>query len=116
MATEKQKAAARRNLDKARAAQSARAQGKDLPRSSGMSTAKQNRMPDAEFAFPEERKEPLTDAGHVRNAVARFGQVEGVSDEERDKAWGRIRAAARKFDVDLAEHDWRELAHGGKGR
>jgi hypothetical protein len=32
------------------------------------------------FAFPDERKEPLTDARHVRNAIARFNQVEGVSD------------------------------------
>jgi hypothetical protein len=52
----------------------------------------------------------------VRNAVARFNQVEGVSDEERDKAWSRIKSAARKFDVELSEEDWRDLAHGGKRR
>jgi hypothetical protein len=39
----------------------------------------------------------------VRNAVARFDQVEGVSDADRDKAWKRIRAAARKFDVEIRE-------------
>ena len=53
------------------------------------------RLPDREFAFPEQRKEPLEDASHVRNAVARFSQVEGVSDAERDKAWRRIEAAAK---------------------
>jgi hypothetical protein len=68
-----------------------------------------------EFAFPEERKEPLSDAAHVRNAVARFGQVEGVSDDERDEAWSRIKTAAKKYDVELSADDWRELAHGGKG-
>jgi hypothetical protein len=62
-----------------------------------------------EFAFPKQRKEPLEDASHVRNAVARFDQVEGVTDAERDEAWKRIRAAAKKFDVELNEHDWREL-------
>jgi hypothetical protein len=37
-------------------------------------------LPDSVFAFPRQRKEPLTDADHVRNALARFDQVEGVSD------------------------------------
>jgi hypothetical protein len=62
-----------------------------------------------QFAFPKQRKEPLEDARHVRNAVARFDQVEGVTDAERDEAWKRIEAAARKFDVKLEEHSWREL-------
>ena len=115
MATTKQKEAAVRNLEKARAARSAGARGKSVARRSpGMSTAEENKLPETRFAFPAERKEPLTDASHVRNAVARFGQVEGVSDAERDKAWARIRAAAHRYDIDLAEKDWRELAHGGK--
>jgi hypothetical protein len=66
-------------------------------------------LPQREFAFPRQRKEPIEDATHVRNAIARFDQVEGVTDQERDEAWKRIRAAARKFDVDLEEADWREL-------
>jgi hypothetical protein len=114
MATTRQKEAARRNLEKARQAQSARARGEHVPRKTqGLSTAEQNRLDDEEFAFPKERKEPLTDAKHVRNAVARFDQVEGVSDAERDQAWKRIQKAARRFDVELSESDWRELfAHG----
>lgn len=66
-------------------------------------------IPDKEYAFPKQRKEPLEDASHVRNAVARFDQVEGVTDAERDEAWKRIRAAAKKFKVELNEADWREL-------
>jgi hypothetical protein len=96
MATEKQKEAARHNLEKARSAQSARAKakgGKDPKESSGIGSAQREKLDDDEFAFPDERKEPLIDAGHVRNAVARFNQVEGVSDDERDKAWERIRSA-----------------------
>lgn len=62
-----------------------------------------------QYAFPKQRKEPLEDASHVRNAVARFDQVEGVTDDERDEAWTRIKAAARKFDVKLEERSWREL-------
>ena len=115
MATEKQKNAARQNVEKARQAQSDRAHGKDVPHSSeGMSTAEKDRLADQEFAFPRERKEPLTDARHVRNAIARFDQVEGVSDAERDQAWQRILAAAKRYDVEVSESSWRDLAHGGK--
>jgi hypothetical protein len=69
-----------------------------------------------QFAFPKQRKEPLEDASHVRSAIARFNQVEGVTDHERDEAWARIRAAAKKFDVELNESDWREIGSGGKGK
>ena len=117
MATTKQKQAARRNIGKARQAQSDRAKGKKVPRrTSGLSTAQQNDLPDSKFAFPDQRKEPLTDAKHVRNAVARFDQVEGVSDRDRDQAWRRIKAAAKRFDVEVQADDWRELFAGGKAR
>ncbi len=110
MTTSKQKEAARLNLVQARKAQSEKASGKKVPRrSAGLSTAGQNRMSPAEFAFPDERKEPLSDARHVRNAIARFNQVEDVTDAERDAAWKRIKAAARRFEVDVSESDWREL-------
>jgi hypothetical protein len=66
-------------------------------------------LPTRQFAFPKQRKEPLEDASHVRNAVARFRRVEGVTDKERDEAWSRIQAAAKKFDVELSEKDWRDI-------
>jgi hypothetical protein len=114
VATAKQKAAARENIAKARQAQSERARGEDVPRSEeGLSTAEKDRLRADEFAFPKERKEPLTDARHVRNAIARFDQVEGVSDAERDEAWQRILAAAKRYNVDVSEASWRDLAHGG---
>ena len=61
------------------------------------------------FAFPKEEKEPIHDAAHVRNAIARFNQVQDVTDAERDAAWKRIKAAAKKHGVEVAEKDWREL-------
>jgi hypothetical protein len=66
-----------------------------------MSTTKRNRMPAQRFAFPKERKEPLNDAAHVRNAIARFNQVEDVSEAERAAAWRRIKAAAKRFGVEV---------------
>ena len=68
-----------------------------------LSTKKQDKLPESEFAFPKARKEPLVDASHVRNAAARFNQVEGVSKAERDEARERIERAARKFGVELSK-------------
>ncbi len=68
------------------------------------------------FAFASKEKEPIGDAEHVRNAVARFNQVKGVTDSERDVAWRRIRAAARKFGVEIDARGWRQLPGGGKTR
>jgi hypothetical protein len=68
-----------------------------------------DRLDEDQFAFPKERKEPLNNASHVRNAIARFDQVEGVSDSERDDAWKRIKKAADKFGVEVSEKSWREL-------
>jgi len=67
----------------------------------------------SDFAFPKQKKEPLSDAAHIRNAVARFNQVQGVTDAERDAAWKRIQRAAAKFSVELNESGWREL-HAAK--
>lgn len=68
-----------------------------------------NNLDDQQFAFPKERKEPLNNASHVRNAIARFDQVEGVSDDERDHAWQRIKHAAEQHGVEVHEKSWREL-------
>jgi predicted Ser/Thr protein kinase len=115
MATEKQKQAARKNIKKAQAARAKKAPAKKSS-SGGMSEAARDRLSDAKFAFPDDRKEPLNDAKHVRNAIARFDQVEDVSDAERERAWKRIKAAAKKYGVEVEASDWRELMSGGKSR
>jgi hypothetical protein len=66
-------------------------------------------LPESVFAFPRQRKEPLTDADHVKNALARFDQVQGVTDAERDLAFANIKAAADYYGVDVRETSWREL-------
>ncbi|MDP9114964.1 MAG: hypothetical protein M3O20_14955 [Acidobacteriota bacterium] len=71
--------------------------------------ASREHIADEHFAFPKEKKEPIHDAAHVRNAVARFNQVKSVSEEEKDAAWKRIKAAAKKHGVELKEKSWREL-------
>ena len=71
-------------------------------------------LPDSVFAFPVERKEPLTDAQHVRNAIARFDQVIDVTDDERAQAFENIKAAAQHYGVDMTETDWHKLGRTPK--
>jgi len=74
-----------------------------------LSTKNKNDLPESVFAFPKQRKEPLTDADHVRNALARFDQVKDVSDDDREQAFANIKKAAKHYKVEITEKDWREL-------
>jgi hypothetical protein len=75
---------------------------------------RQSDLPDSVYAFPRQRKEPLTDARHVRNAVARFDQVLDVSDDDRRLAFANIEAAAKFYAVTLRETSWHDLARPPK--
>ena len=68
-----------------------------------LTAASRKKIPTTKFAFPKQRKEPLENAAHVRNAAARFSQVEGVTAAERSAAWKRIEAAAKRYGVELSE-------------
>ena len=72
---------------------------------SKLDQTQRDRISVSHYAFPNERKEPLNDAAHVRNAIARFNQVKNVTDIERDKAWKRIKSAAKKFGVEIQEEN-----------
>ncbi|GAB3833436.1 DUF6582 domain-containing protein [Dactylosporangium cerinum] len=74
-----------------------------------LDAADRNAMKDSAFAFPRLRKEPLNDASHVRNAIARFDQVRDATDAERDEAFRRIKRAAKRHGVDVTESRWQEL-------
>lgn len=104
MATTRQKAAAKRNIKKAVRVSAARRR-KGLGPKRGkhpLSPHAEREIPSSKFAFPKERKEPLTDARHVRNAIARFNQVEDVSQAERSAAWRRIKSAAKKYGIEVS--------------
>jgi hypothetical protein len=74
----------------------------------GELTARED-LPSSVFAFPKQRHEPMTDKSHVRNAIARFNQVRGVSDEDRDVAFANIKKAAKHYGIEMTENDWSEL-------
>jgi hypothetical protein len=67
------------------------------------------KLPDSAFAFPIERKEPLIDASHVRSAIARFGEVRGVTEDERAQAFANIKAAAGYYGIDVRASSWHDL-------
>ena len=75
-----------------------------------LNTAVKDKLADTQYAFTKKRKEPLSNASHVRNALARFDQVKDVTDDERKEAFENIKKAAKKFGVKVNEKDWKELA------
>jgi hypothetical protein len=80
-----------------------------------LDAAHTNALPDSAFAFPRSRKEPMTDASHVRSALARFNQVTDVSDADRDVAFANIKKAAKHYGIEISETDWRQLGRHGAG-
>lgn len=74
-----------------------------------LDTHERDALPPTAFALPEQRKLPLTDAGHVRNALARFDQVTDVTDADRELAFANIRKAAEHFGVPMTETRWQDL-------
>jgi len=74
-----------------------------------LDAADRKALPDSVYAFPAKRKEPLTDASHVRNAIARFDQTKGVTDIDRDQAFASIKAAAAHYNVEMTETSWKDL-------
>jgi hypothetical protein len=74
-----------------------------------LTTADKVSLPATAFAFPRARKEPMTDAAHVRDAMARFNQVSDVTDAERDLAFANFQKAASHFDIQMKETDWQQF-------
>jgi hypothetical protein len=74
-----------------------------------LSEAKEQSLPDSAFAFPKQRRGPLTGASYVADAIAHFGEFEDVSDEDRDLAFENIRKAAAHYHVEMTETDWRQF-------
>jgi class 3 adenylate cyclase len=67
-----------------------------------LSAAERAALPDRAFAYVDaqgRRRLPIVDAAHVRNALARFNQVEFEDDHARDEARRRLLRAAQKFRI-----------------
>ena len=67
-----------------------------------LSTVKRQRLSSDQYACPTDRKLPINDAAHVRNAMARFDQVESKFCHPTT-ARRRIITAAKKFGIDVKD-------------
>src|SRR5688572_19573745 len=59
-------------------------------------------LPDSAFAYIDSggnRRLPIHDGAHVRNALARFGQVAFEAEAARDRARSRLLRAAKKHGI-----------------
>jgi class 3 adenylate cyclase len=67
-----------------------------------LSATARARLPDSSFAYIDSqgrRRLPIPDASHVRNALARFDQVDFEDDAARERARERLLRAAKKYGI-----------------
>lgn len=67
-----------------------------------------DQLDDEQFAYVDssgERKLPIHDESHVRNAIARFSQTDFASTETRKAAAYRIIRAAGRYGILLEDDD-----------
>ena len=67
-----------------------------------LSARERAQLPDSAFAYIDtkgKRRLPIHDASHVRNALARFGQVTFEDEDARDRARNRLLRAAKKHGI-----------------
>ena len=67
-----------------------------------LSATARARLPDSSFAYIDSqgrRRLPINDISHVRNALARFDQVDFEDDAARERARERLLRAAKKYGI-----------------
>jgi class 3 adenylate cyclase len=67
-----------------------------------LDSSERAKLPDSAFAYVDSRgrrRLPINDAGHVRNALARFDQVDFEDEQARERARERLLKAAKKFRI-----------------
>jgi hypothetical protein len=79
--------------------------------------ATRNQLDDDQFAYEDksgERKLPIHDKDHVRNAISRFSQTEFDDAEARKAAAHRIIRAAGRYGILLEDDDYVVRASKGE--
>jgi ADP-ribose pyrophosphatase YjhB (NUDIX family) len=83
-----------------------------------LDAAKRNALPESSFAWPEQRKFPIHDAAHVRNAAARLAQAVKsgrISKSKAGEIHKRIAAAGKRFGVEVSELSGQGAEMSGQG-
>ena len=82
--------------------------GSDVVVQDGLSSVERNELKDEDFAVPGKRKLPIENAKHVKLAWDLIDDTDGLTAEEKATARTRIKAAAKRFDVDTS--NWQGAA------
>src|SRR5688572_30643466 len=67
-----------------------------------LNASKRAKLPDSAFAYVDsrgQRRLPINDEGHVRNALSRFNQVKFENEEAKERARKRLLNAAKKYKI-----------------
>jgi class 3 adenylate cyclase len=67
-----------------------------------LDSSQRAKLPDSAFAYVDShgrRRLPINDAAHVRNALARFDQVDFEDEQARERARERLLRAAKRFRI-----------------
>jgi class 3 adenylate cyclase len=73
-----------------------------MPRMTALSARERSKLPDSAFAYIDaagQRRLPIHDEAHVRNALARFSRIVFEDEAARDRARTRLLRAARKHRI-----------------
>lgn len=73
-----------------------------------LTEARRDRLDDDQFAYTDrsgERKLPIHDESHVRNAIARFNQTDFEGGDSKATVARRILRAAKKHGIEVGEDD-----------
>ncbi len=73
-----------------------------MPSMATLRAKERAQLPDSAFAYIDSsgrRRLPINDAAHVRNALARFGQVAFEDEAARDRARNRLLRAAKRHGI-----------------
>jgi hypothetical protein len=88
----------------------------EVPTMADLDTADRSRMRESSFAYVDsqgERKLPINDESHIRNAIARFGQTEFEDPDAKEEAARKIMRAAEAHGIDVSSDS--EVAKATKG-
>lgn len=75
-------------------------------------------LPDSAFAYVDSkgnRRLPINDEAHVRNALSRFNQVKFESDEARERAFRKLLTAASRYGIAPVGFVTRQLREARSG-
>ena len=80
-----------------------------------LDTKDRDKLKDSQYAYIDkngDRKLPIEDEEHIRNAMSRWNQTDFDSKSDKESARKKIVAAAKKHGIEISDDD--KVAHAAK--